>query len=496
MSTNSIDTVVTSLQELTEEIATTVPFDRVKSLFRMPRRLQFNWPSFSMGNLKARIPVVQGGMGVGISLSRLASAVADAGGVGVIAANGIGLLEKDYYTDGRAANLRALRREIRSARARTDGIIGVNIMVALEDFHELLDVAIEERVDMVFMGAGLPIKGLPVEAMREAGVKAVPIVSSVRAAEMIFRMWKKIYKDVPDALVFEGPLAGGHLGFAKEQLDDPEVQLQAVVPELVEALIPFETEFSRKIPVIAGGGIYTGADVQEALDLGASAVQMGTRFVATEECDADEAFKQAYVECTPEQIGLIDSPVGMPGRAIRNDFIRAVEAGERPEFRCAWQCLASCKADKAKYCISVALNNARRGKLKHGFVFAGANAHRVEEIVPVAALVSELAEGYRVAAKATVAGRLEQLVNTISSLRENYEAARQSLAEVRERYELALEARIRSAKSAGSAGLKAMEAQYEATLVNVQELQFRLTTRLADSWAVIRRWSAGTAHSA
>ena len=493
MGTNNLDTVVTSLEELTEEITTTLPFKKVTRLFNTPRRLQFNWPSFSVRHLKAKIPVVQGGMGVGISLSRLASAVADAGGIGVIAANGIGLLEKDYYTDGRAANLRALRREIRSARARTDGIIGVNIMVALEDFHELLAVAIEEQVDMVFMGAGLPIKGLPVEAMREAGVMAVPIVSSVRAAEMIFRMWKKIYSDVPDAVVFEGPLAGGHLGFSKEQLDDPDVQLQVVVPKLVEALLPFEEEFERTIPVIAGGGIYTGEDIHEALALGAAAVQMGTRFVGTEECDADEAFKQAYVECTPEQIGLIDSPVGMPGRAIRNDFIRATEAGERPEFRCAWQCLASCKADKAKYCISVALNNARRGKLKHGFVFAGANAYRVKEIVPVAALVSELAEGYRVTARETVAGRLQQLVHTISSLCESYEAARLSLAEMRERYEQTLEAKIRSARSAGTAGLDAMEAQYETTLARVQDLQFRLTAGLADSWGVLRRWSAGTA---
>lgn len=456
MRTNTLDTVVTSLKELTEDISKTLPFEKPQGLFKMPRKLQFTWPSLKIGDLEAKIPVVQGGMGVGISLSGLAAATANAGGIGVIAANGIGLLEKDYYSDGRAANLRALRREIRTARRLTDGIIGVNIMVALEDFHQLLEVAIEERVDVVFMGAGLPIKGLPVEAMRENGVKAVPIVSSVRAAQMIFRMWKKIYGDVPDAVVFEGPLAGGHLGFAKEQLDDPEVQLQSIVPDLAAELRPFEEEFNRSIPLIAGGGVFTGTDIQEALALGASAVQMGTRFVATDECDADDAFKQAYVDSTPEQIGLIDSPVGMPGRALRNEFIRSTEAGERPEFRCAWQCLASCKADKANYCISVALNNARRGKLKHGFVFAGANAYRVEEIVPVQSLVSQLAEEYRLAAREQVARRLQPLVDAISALRERYTAARPSRAEL-------------------------------------QELQARLVDHLSDAWSILRRWSSESA---
>ena len=419
-----LDTAFSSLKKLASDLSESVPVKGILQKLNQLSLPRFDWPSFRIGDLTARIPVVQGGMGVGISLSGLASAVANEGGIGIIAANAIGMLEPDYFKDGRAANLRALRREIRSAREKSDGILGVNIMVAVNDFHELLDVAIEEKVDLVFMGAGLPIKNIPVEKMRAAGVKAVPIISSARAAEMIFKMWKKIYNDVPDALVFEGPKAGGHLGFSEEQIDDPAFQLESIVPQVVEAVRPYEKEFQRRIPVIAGGGIFTGEDIHGALELGASAVQMGTRFVATHECDADAAFKEAYVQCSAEDIGLIQSPVGMPGRAIRNSFIEDSEAGRRPSFKCAWQCLASCKAEKARYCISIALNNARRGKLNQGFVFAGSNAYRVEKILSVAALMGELAEGFRQTARSKVAGRIEAAVAEIQDLRAQYESMR------------------------------------------------------------------------
>ena len=419
-----LDTALSSLKKIAADLSDSVP---VKGILQKLNNLslpRFDWPSFRIGDLTAGIPVVQGGMGVGISLSGLASAVANEGGIGIIAANAIGMLEPDYFRDGRAANLRALRREIRSAREKSNGILGVNIMVAVNDFHELLDVAIEEKVDLVFMGAGLPIKNIPVEKMRAAGVKAVPIISSARAAEMIFKMWKKIYNDVPDALVFEGPKAGGHLGFSVEQIDDPAFQLESIVPQVVEAVRPYEKEFQRRIPVIAGGGIFTGEDIHGALELGASAVQMGTRFVATHECDADAAFKEAYVQCSAKDIGLIQSPVGMPGRAIRNSFIEDSEAGRRPSFKCAWQCLASCKAEKARYCISIALNNARRGKLSQGFVFAGSNAYRVEKILSVAALIGELAEGFKQAARSTAACRIESIIADIQELRTQYEGMR------------------------------------------------------------------------
>ena len=175
-----------------------------------------NWshmPKLRIGDAVVKFPIIQGGMGVGISLSGLASAVANQGGIGVIAANSIGMLDPAYYARHRDANTRALREEIRKTREKTTGVIGVNIMVAVNDFYELLDVAIQEKVDMVFLGAGLPIKGIPVEDLRSANVKVVPIVSSSRAARLIFTSWEKRYRDIPDGVVVEGPTAGGHLGF-------------------------------------------------------------------------------------------------------------------------------------------------------------------------------------------------------------------------------------------------------------------------------------------
>jgi len=407
MQMSRLEGALAALKQLAEEVCHTRPLESLREQIGKLNLRRLTWPSLRIGNKVAAVPVVQGGMGVGISLSGLASAVANAGGVGVIAANAIGLLEKDYFKDGRAANLRALRREIREARQKTTGVLGVNIMVAVNDFRELLDVAIEERVDLVLMGAGLPVKNIPVSRMREAGVSPVPIVSSARAVDVIFSMWKKIYNDVPDAVVCEGPRAGGHLGFSEQQIDDPEYSLENLVPQIVEVLRPFEKEFGRRIPVIAAGGVYDGDDVYQMLELGAGAVQMGTRFVATDECDADLKFKQAFVDCTAEQIGIIKSPVGMPGRAIRNEFITRAEEGESPDFRCAWQCLASCKAEAARYCISLALNNARKGKIDRGFVFAGANASRVTEIVPVSSLVNELANGYAVRARESILRRVD-----------------------------------------------------------------------------------------
>lgn len=482
MNTPRFETAFSSLKKLTEEFSRTLPSLDFQKGFKKLQKSRFEWPPLQIGNLVAPVPVVQGGMGVGISLSGLASAVAEAGGIGIIAANAIGMIEKDYFKDGRAANLRAVRREIRTARSRTKGIIGVNIMVAVNDFQEILDVAIEEKVDLVVMGAGLPIKDIPVERMRENGVKAVPIVSSKRAAELIFRMWKKIYNDVPDAVVFEGPLAGGHLGFSEEQMEDPEYQLETIVPQIVEAMKPFEEEFGRSIPVIAGGGIYDGEDIHAALSLGASAVQMGTRFVATEECDADEAFKNAYVDCSPEQIGLIKSPVGMPGRAIRNDFIKSSEDGHRPAFKCAWKCLSSCKAEDAKYCISIALNNARRGKLNQGFVFAGSNAHRIESIVPVASLMNELAEGYREKSHDGVTPRLESLVSKIQELKNQYEGLGIRSTELGLVYEKSLAARI---MKAGEDSMEQARHQYNGMLNRMRELQFQILEKLADSWALV-----------
>jgi len=315
-------------------------------------------PTLRIGDLEAKIPIVQGGMGVGISLSGLTSAVANLGGIGVIATAGIGQFEPDWDTNSEEADKRALQKEIRKAKAKTDGIIGVNIMVALSDFGSLVKCAVDEGVNMLFLGAGLPIRlprTLPLDRLAELPTKFIPIVSSARAAEIIFKVWAKRYRHIPDAVVVEGPLAGGHLGFKREQLDDPDYALEKILPEVILALKPYEEKFNKNIPVIAAGGIYTGADIHRFMRLGAQAVQMGTRFVATYECDASQKFKEIYLNCKKEDIVIIDSPVGLPGRAIRNEFLERVSSGVKETFKCPWKCLKSCDFKNVPYCIGRAL---------------------------------------------------------------------------------------------------------------------------------------------
>jgi nitronate monooxygenase len=344
-------------------------------------------------------------MGVGISLSGLASAVAKAGGIGVIATAGIGQFEPDVDTNFKVANKRALCKEISKARANCDGIIGINIMVALSDFDDLVQCAVDERADVIFIGAGLPLKlpqTLPLDALGSLHTKFVPIVSSGRAAELIFKSWAKHFKHVPDGVVVEGPMAGGHLGFKKEQITATDYTLEKILPDVISAVKPYEQQFGKSIPVIAGGGVYTGEDIYKYLHLGASGVQMATRFVATHECDASDEFKQAYLGCSKEDIVIIDSPVGLPGRAISCDFLKRVAAGNKEQFKCPWKCLRTCDFKNVPYCIALALTNAKKGNLGHGFAFAGANVYRVDKLVFVQELIDELMDGYEAAARQTV----------------------------------------------------------------------------------------------
>jgi nitronate monooxygenase len=352
--------------------------------------------SLRIGNLTARIPIIQGGMGVGISMSGLAAAVASAGGVGVIATAGIGMNESDFFSNFAEANMRALRAEIRKARAATTGVLGVNIMVALSNFADLARTAIEEGIDIVFSGAGLPLN-LPQFRRPDSKTKLVPIVSSGRAAAMICKRWLDKFDCLPDALVVEGPRAGGHLGFKPEQIADPDFALEKLVPQVIDAVDSYATS-ERPIPVVAAGGVYTGADIHQFIRLGAAGVQMGTRFVATDECDASREFKQTYLDACEEDITIIRSPVGLPGRVIRNPFVEAMSRGEKEPFTCPYHCIITCDYQKSPYCIALALMNAKRGNLKHGFPFAGANAYRVDRIVPVQDLMDSLVREYQQAA--------------------------------------------------------------------------------------------------
>lgn len=354
-------------------------------------------PQLQIGDLVSRLPIVQGGMGVGISLSGMASAVANEGGIGVISAAMPGIHEPDIATNSAQAHIRVLKREIRKARRMTDGILGVNVMVALTNYGDMVRTAIEEGIDIVFCGAGLPLD-LPDYLTETARTRLVPIVSSGRAAKIICKKWQARFDYLPDAVVVEGPKAGGHIGFKLEQVENPSFALNRLVREVIEAVKPFEAGAGRPIPVIAAGGIYTGGDIHRFLTLGAAGVQMGTRFVATFECDADPAFKQAYVDARREDMVIIKSPVGMPGRAVQNRFLDAVDHGRKMPFKCLFHCLRSCQRKKSPYCIAMALGNAQKGVLRHGFAFAGQNAYRIEKIISVRELMTSLADEFSLAA--------------------------------------------------------------------------------------------------
>ncbi len=333
-------------------------------------------------------------MGVGISLSGLASAVANEGGIGIIAAAGIGMNEPDFYTSYLEANVRALRREIRKAKELTSGIVGLNVMVALSYFDQVVKTAVEEEVDIIFSGAGLPLN-LPEFLPRDGRTRAVPIVSSGRAAALICKRWLHKYDCLPDAVVVEGPKAGGHIGFSKARIFDEAYALEHLVPAVINEVGEYAAKYGKKIPVIAAGGIYTGADIKRFFRMGADGVQMGTRFVATHECDAALAFKESYINAGPEDMIIIDSPVGMPGRAIRNKYLDDVEAGIKTPYTCPYHCIVSCDFKNSPYCIAHALISAQRGRFKGGFAFAGANAYRVTEIVSVRELMASLQAEFR-----------------------------------------------------------------------------------------------------
>lgn len=348
-----------------------------------------NLPQLKIGDLVAKVPVIQGGMGVGISLSGLASAVAKEGGIGVIAAAMIGLTNKNGSKDHARTHIDTLTEEIRKAKEMTSGILGVNIMVALSNFADMVSTSVKEGADVIFSGAGLPLD-LPKYLNDGAKTKLVPIVSSGRAASIICKKWISKFDYLPDAFVVEGPMAGGHLGFKREQLNDPKFALENILPEVIKAVQPFEQKVGKHIPVIAAGGVYSGEDISKYLHMGAEGVQMGTRFVATHECDADEKFKQAYVNSTKEDMTIIQSPVGLPGRAVNNDFLEAVTDGKKSPFKCPFHCIKSCKVEESPYCIASALINAQRGRLKNGFAFAGSNAWRTDKIVSVKQLFTDL----------------------------------------------------------------------------------------------------------
>lgn len=344
--------------------------------------------NLDLGNLRIELPIIQGGMGVRVSSSSLTSAVSNEGGLGVIAAVGLGEEcvndKRDYRTRSRAE----LTNIIRDTRSMTKNPFGVNIMCVLTNYDDLVDAAQSESIDVIISGAGLPLR-LP-SLIKNDKTKLVPIVSSARAAHIICSAWQRRYKRLPDAIIVEGPLAGGHLGYSMAELDDKEhVFLDNIVQEVLTVTRDFESDKSR-VPVIAAGGIFDGQDIARVIRLGASGVQMATRFVCTHECDVSLEYKKAYMSAKQEDIVVIQSPVGMPGRVIRNEFVKRILNGQHIDFGCEYQCLLTCDAKKVNYCIAKALVNAYRGDLDNGFAMCGSNAYRINKIISVKELITEL----------------------------------------------------------------------------------------------------------
>ena len=352
--------------------------------------------NLKIGNLTAKLPIIQGGMGVGVSMSSLASAVANEGGVGVISCAGLGLIYRERSKDYMEACIIGLKEEIKKAKEKTSGIIGVNVMMALTNFGDMVKTAIAEKADVIIACAGLPLD-LPKYLTPGCTTKLVPIVSSARAAKIICEKWKTLYDYLPDLVIVEGPKAGGHLGFKAVQITDPNFAIEKLIPEVVKEVAIFEEKYNQEIPVIAAGGIYTGEDIYNIMQLGAKGVQIASRFVTTFECDADIKFKQTYIDATEEQMEIIQSPVGMPGRALQGEFLDKVKQGLTRPKSCPYNCLHTCDYKVVPYCIMVTLYNAYQGKMDKGYAFAGSNAYRAKKIVSVKEIMDELVADYAIA---------------------------------------------------------------------------------------------------
>jgi NAD(P)H-dependent flavin oxidoreductase YrpB (nitropropane dioxygenase family) len=341
-----------------------------------------------IGDLKVSPPIIQGGMGVRVSRANLASAVANEGCVGVIATAGSGQFTAHPGSDFAMVNEIAQRDEIRKARSQTKGIIGANIMVALSDYDRLVSTAVDEKVDVIISGAGLPFN-LPGLAAG-TNIKLIPIVSSVRTYNIICTRWKKTYNRLPDAVIIEGMNAGGHLGYSVEQITEGAPTLEQILKDVLE----YQKEKKLDIPVIVAGGIFDGGEMRYYMERGASGVQMATRFVCTHECDVHQNFKQAYLDAKKEDVVIIKSPVGLPGRVIRNAFVDSVLKGVRFPFKCKYQCLKTCDPSVAPYCIARVLADAAEGKMEQAFAFAGSNVYRCNEIISVKELIQKIIQEY------------------------------------------------------------------------------------------------------
>jgi NAD(P)H-dependent flavin oxidoreductase YrpB (nitropropane dioxygenase family) len=348
-----------------------------------------NLKPLKIGNLTIQYPIIQGGMGVGVSRSRLAGAVSRNGGLGIISTAQIGFDAPDFAGSEKEANFRAIHHHIQEAKKISEGRpVGVNIMVATRDYPEYVRESVAAGADVIISGAGLPVK-LP-EYVGDQECKIAPIVSSPKAARLILRNWEKKYQRTADFIVIEGPRAGGHLGFKAEEVEHiTSGEYEKTILEIIQVVREYADRFQTEIPVIVAGGIFDHEDICHALSLGADGVQIATRFVATEECDAHENYKQAYIDARKEDIKIVMSPVGMPGRALNNTFVQKIEQSPEPVDRC-FRCLEKCNPANVPYCITKALIHAVEGDVDRGLIFVGDNVDRITEMTTVHDLMREL----------------------------------------------------------------------------------------------------------
>ena len=335
---------------------------------------------FSIGKKQVRVPIVQGGMGVGISLGRLAGTVAKEGGAGTISAAQIGFKEPDFYENPIEANKRAIHKEMQKARAISpDGIVGFNLMVAMNDYETYAHEVIAAGADFIVSGAGLPVD-LPAYTA-DSDIAIAPIVSTQKSAHVILKFWDKKYKRTADFIVIEGPMAGGHLGFHKEQLEEftPDIYGEEV-KKIITVVQKYEEKYEKKIPVILAGGIYDHADYERAFSLGADGVQIATRFVTTEECDADEHYKQTYIQAEKpvfyDDFNLRSAVLCVFGLVISLWYQRI------PPTKCL-RCIHTCNPAETPYCITEALIHAAKGETENALLFCGGRAYEAKTIETV-----------------------------------------------------------------------------------------------------------------
>lgn len=349
-------------------------------------------PPLTIGVHTLPVPIIQGGMGVRVSAHNLAAAVANEGGLGIIATVALSLASKHYKKakDYFRANIKALADELAWAREKSpNGIIGVNCMVAIRDFEDMVRTSVEHGAQVVISGAGLPLR-LPEYAASHPDTALVPIISSLRAASLLAKRWYKTYKRLPDAIIFEDPnTAGGHLGVGRDKLFTDDASTEVVIPQLAEWT---RKEYNDEIPIITAGGIWDRADIDHAFALGAKGVQMASRFICTYECDAMDAFKQAFIHAKAGDVVIVDSPAGLPGRALNTTFTKHLMRGEEVSKKCFATCLTECRCREQEetFCIAYALHQAQQGNMEQGLVFTGSNAVRHTHMMHIWEIFEEL----------------------------------------------------------------------------------------------------------